>query len=72
MSEWKLTPDYIVNNWTDELLELMVVSLGKRKKREFESVQGNASALHNANSRTVSDVELFRMAGGKIRVTKTG
>ena len=32
MSEWHVTPDYIVNNWTDELLILMLEKLVERKK----------------------------------------
>lgn len=34
MSEWHVTPDYIVNNWTDELLDLMIEKLVERRKRE--------------------------------------
>ena len=34
MTEWHITPDYIVNNWTDELFELMVDKLVERKKKE--------------------------------------
>ena len=34
MSEWHITPDYIVNNWTSELLNLMIEKLVERKKRE--------------------------------------
>lgn len=34
MAEWHITPDYIVNNWTDELLNLMVDKMVERKKRE--------------------------------------
>ncbi len=31
MAEWHLPPDYIINNWTDELLNLMVEKLTDRK-----------------------------------------
>lgn len=34
MAEWHTTPDYIVNNWTDELLNLMIEKLVERKERE--------------------------------------
>ena len=34
MAEWHTTPDYIVKNWTDELLELMGEKLHERKQRE--------------------------------------
>lgn len=32
MVEWHLPPDYIVNNWTEELLNLMVEKLAERRK----------------------------------------
>ena len=38
MVEWHTTPDYIVNNWTDELFELMVVKMVERKKRESDAM----------------------------------
>ena len=31
--EWHVTPDYIVNNWTEELLELMVGKLAERRNK---------------------------------------
>ncbi len=40
MSEWHITPDYIVNNWTDELLNLMVEKLSERKEREKKAIEG--------------------------------
>ena len=36
MVEWHVTPDYIVNNWTDELFNLMAEKLVERKTRELE------------------------------------
>jgi len=38
MVEWHVTPDYIVNNWTDELFDLMVEKLVARKGKEHEAV----------------------------------
>ena len=32
MTEWHVTPDYIVTHWTDELLDLMVEKLTERKR----------------------------------------
>ena len=32
MSEWHVTPDYIVSHWTDELFDLMAEKLIERKK----------------------------------------
>ena len=34
MSEWHLSPDYIVIHWTDELFNLMVEKLTERKKQK--------------------------------------
>ena len=41
MVEWHVTPDYIFNNWTDELLELMQLKLIERKTREMPSAKEN-------------------------------
>lgn len=38
--EWHITPDYIINNWTDELLELMSDKLSERKEREQKALDG--------------------------------
>ena len=34
MAEWHVPPDYIVNNWTDEQLDLMVQKFNERQLRE--------------------------------------
>lgn len=34
MSEWHLTPEYILNNWTDEKFNLMVEKLVERKQQK--------------------------------------
>jgi len=39
MSEWHVTPDYITNNWTDELFDLMVEKLIERKNRETSAIK---------------------------------
>ena len=39
--EWRLDPVYIVNNWTDELLNLMVEKLTERKERELNAMNGH-------------------------------
>lgn len=61
MSEWHVTPDYIVNNWTDELLNLMVEKLVERKKQGLKSI-----------SSSVSVEELASKSGGLIKVEKSG
>jgi len=37
MAEWHVTPDYIVNNWTNELLDLMVKKLNERWERQSQA-----------------------------------
>jgi len=65
LSEWHVTPDYIENNWTDEERNLMIESLVKRKEREKKVISGNGS-----DKQMVSDKELFRQLGNKVKVTK--
>jgi len=43
MTEWHVTPDYIVNNWTDELFNLMVNKLVERKGRETSATKEKPS-----------------------------
>ena len=61
MVEWGTTPDYIVNNWTDELLELMVSKLVERKQRETE-------IMHPEKQESkVSDEMLFNQLGKNMK-----
>lgn len=62
MAEWHITPDYIVNNWTDELLTLMIEKLSERKKRETGAMK--------PGDNKVSDSDLFGMLGNKIKVVR--
>jgi len=32
MTEWHLPPDYIVDHWTNELLELMITKMVERRR----------------------------------------
>jgi len=64
MSVWHIPPDYIVNNWTEELLNLMAEKLAKRKKREYEAIKGRAP------QNKVSDTQLFSIAKNVIKVKK--
>jgi len=59
LAEWHLTPEYIINNWTDEKFNLMVEKLAERKAR-----------LAGVKSNKVSDEELFAKAGNIIKVEK--
>ena len=56
MSEWHVTPDYIVNNWSDELLALMTDKLVERKLQ--------TSKPENKKEVTaVSEKSFFKTAG---------
>ena len=65
MAEWHITPDYIVNNWTDELFSLMVEKLAERKERETEKMSGNQPIECKVPVET-----LAAMSGGMIKVVK--
>ena len=49
--EWHLTPEYILNNWTDEELDLMLEKLTERKGREKRAMGGEEEE--------VSDTQFF-------------
>lgn len=69
MVEWHVSPDYIVNNWTDELLDLMVEKLVERKQREVQAARP-ASLQGDSGGHKVPDSILFAHAGNLIRVVK--
>ena len=60
-----MPPDYIVNNWTDELLNLMITYLNKRKSREQESLPPGPG-----EGAIATDEQLFNQLGDKIKVVK--
>ena len=66
MSEWHLSPDYIVRNWTDELLNLMCEKLMERKQREVDSL----NATQSSPDRSVPIETLAAMSHGMIKVEK--
>ena len=66
MAEWHLPPDYIVNNWTDELLDLMVEKLVERKERETHP----PTPTGDSGGHKVSDSVLFAHAGNFIKVVR--
>ena len=72
LAEWHITPDHIINNWTDELLDLMVGKFLERKKREIDAIQGKTGEIHNLEPGTevVSDTELFRRMGIEVKKEK--
>jgi len=57
-----LPPDYIVANWTDELLDLMIAKLVIRKDKLIEAAKSGGNP-----NQTVSDMELFRQMGDNIK-----
>ena len=69
MTEWHLPPDYIVNNWTDELLDLMVEKLVERKERKVEAIKP-VSLQGEPGGYKVPDIVLFARAGNLIKVVK--
>lgn len=60
MAEWHLPPDYIVDNWTDELLELMIEKMVERKYGTDSPPKLN------------SEGELFAKAKNLVKVVKRG
>jgi len=64
LSEWHITPDYIENHWTDELLNLMIEKLEERKEKEHMALSGHGDGDN------VSDTELFKQLGNKVKVKK--
>lgn len=68
LTEWHLAPGYIINNWSDELLNLMIEKLVERKKRE--TAFSTPSAGDSGGNRVPADA-LFAMAGSNlIKVVK--
>jgi hypothetical protein len=63
LSEWGLSPDYIVNHWTHELFDMMVDKLVERKQRESQGVKQPGQ---------VKDKELFNRMGKLVKVVKRG
>lgn len=63
MSEWHVTPDYVVNNWTDELLDLMIEKLVERRQCAPKAMRPGDSGGHK-----VPDSVLFARAKNLIKV----
>lgn len=67
LAEWHLPPDYIADNWTDEMLQLMLGKLVERKERLNEALSRVSQGLDTEGSdRVVSDAALFNMLGLKV------
>lgn len=65
LHEWNLTPEYIINNWTDAKFNLMIDALSERLKPK-KTVQSS-----NQNETRISDKAFFAKSSrsGKRRVT---
>jgi len=61
LREWGLTPEYINEYWTEELLVLMFISRARSIKRQRALIDGKTEDF-------VSDDELFRQMGIKQEV----
>lgn len=68
MTEWHITPDYIMDNWTDELFDLMLEKLIERKQRESNAI--NTSGGKTLEDRSLSAETLAAQSGGMIKVVK--
>jgi hypothetical protein len=62
--EWKVTPEYINNNWTEEQLLLLFLSRAKRYKRQADTTKGDAPT----EVKVVPEEELFERMGYKPEV----
>lgn len=63
LAEWHLPPAYILNNWTDELLDLMIQKLVERKRRESEG----RSKGPDISGNIVTDSTMFNLLGLTVR-----
>ena len=72
MVEWHITPDFVVANWTEELLELMIEKLIERKERETAAIQGHRTSgrIADGGDQIVSDKVLFAQLGSKLKVNR--
>ena len=69
LAEWHLTPEYILENWTDELFELMWEKRNERiraiNKLAAVPVSTDNHTESHEPSKRVSDKELFSIMGIK-------
>ena len=61
LAEWHITPDYIVNNWTDELLSLMCEKLSERKERELEAIKGRKNKTTSVDDLALKGKNLIKV-----------
>ena len=61
MVEWRLTPEYILENWSNEKLNIMVEKLVERKQREADAYSGKSSV-----GNSMPEDQFFKQAGIKV------
>jgi hypothetical protein len=68
MTEWGLTPEYILDNWTEELFTLMFVKRAERIEAMTKAVKHDAAPAPVAYKQ-ITDQELFALpwAGGSYK-----
>ena len=67
MAEWHVTPDYVVANWTDELLQLMLEKLIERKDKQAKAIE-EVRGRHISGGQEIEDTTLFKMMGDNVEV----
>ncbi len=63
--KWYLSPDYIMDNWTDEMLQLMTLKFMKRVEAIQESLPDSRGSSYEG-VRRISDISLFNRLGIKV------
>lgn len=67
MAEWHLAPEYIIDNWTDEKLDLMIEKLTERKTRES---QPSVASSGDSGGHRIPASLLFAQASNLVKVVK--
>jgi len=69
LAEWGLTPEYIINNWTEELLNLMTRKLAERKGLSSQTDAGKPDKVRTAPGKNKVSIEsLVASSNGAIEV----
>jgi hypothetical protein len=66
LAEWHISPEYILENWTDEQLESFWVARNQRvleTDRAFARAREEQGQSQDSGSRKVTDAELFAAMG---------
>ena len=63
LSEWHQTPEYILENWTDEQFEAFWRARNRRIRETDRLLRPKSEGLDSPESRQVSDVDIFAKMG---------